>query len=178
MFKKLLSASVALAFAAVAVSASAAPYVGFGTGVITNTATNTNYRGMPGNIFLGYGANIGQGVYLAGEVTGRFGAVTITDNGLKSTYVYGLSFIPGLMISEHTLGYARIGLSRTHFSPQAPGQSATVAGINLGFGLQTGLTQNWDLRGEYVYTASRSVTNVSGNPRTDETTLSLVYKFD
>lgn len=178
MFKKLLIASAVFAMTANVALANSAPYIGFGTGVVTNTSSAANYRGMPGNLFVGYGANMGQGLYLGGEVFGTVGTATISDNGLKSTFAYGISFIPGLMISDHTLGFVRLGLVDTHFAPKGNAKSSTVGGLQLGLGLQTSVTQNWDLRGEYVYTASQSVTNLSGHPRTDAANIGLVYKFD
>jgi opacity protein-like surface antigen len=175
MFKKLLLSTVLIVSANVAVANG--PYLGLSTGVVTNTANSVNYRGMPGTVFGGYGGNLGQGVYLAGEVFSTIGKVKISDNGLKSTYDYGLSFIPGVMISDHNMGYLRIGLVRTHFVPKNV-SSANVTGAQFGVGMQTGLTQNWDLRGEYIYTASKHITGVSGDPRTDSANIGMVYKFD
>ncbi len=178
MFKKLLIASAVLAITSnVALANGGAPYVGLGTGVIANTASTTSYRGVPGILFVGYGAGMGQGLYLGGEVFGTLGAITAKDNGLKSTYNYGISFIPGLMISDHTMGFARLGLARTHFTPKGNIKSTTASGVQVGLGLQTSLTQNWDLRGEYTYTASKNISGL-GRPSTDAATGSLVYKFD
>jgi opacity protein-like surface antigen len=177
MFKKLLIASAVLAVSSSMAFANGAPYVGLSTGVVTNTSNSLSYRGLPGTLFAGYGAMMGQGLYMAGEVFGTLGSAAIGDNGLKSSYNFGISFIPGLMLSDHTMGYARLGLARTHFSPKG-GTSATVSGAQLGVGIQTGLTQNWDLRGEYTYTANGHIKGLSGNPRTDAATMGLVYKFD
>ncbi|MES2217583.1 MAG: outer membrane beta-barrel protein [Pseudomonadota bacterium] len=176
MFKKLLVSSAILAIAS-STAFAGAPYIGARTGVIVNTATNVNFRGLPGTLFGGYGAGLGQGFYLGGEVFVTLGSATITDNGLKSGYAYGFGILPGILISDHTMGYLRVGLVQTQFSPTNQGNS-TVTGGQLGLGLQTSLTQNWDLRGEYTYTASKSVKGVSGNPRTDETTIAMVYKVD
>jgi opacity protein-like surface antigen len=178
MFKKLLLASAMFAISSGVAFANGAPYMGLSTGVITNTAKSANFRGMPGTIFAGYGASAGQGVYLAGEVFGTIGTATITDNGAKSTYSYGLSFIPGMMLSDHTMGFLRIGLMRTRFTPQGPVASTTVSGGQLGLGLQTSLTQNWDLRGEYTYVAQRRISSLIGDIRTDAATLGLLYRFD
>lgn len=177
MFKKLLIASAVLAISSTTVFASGVPYVGAGIGIKTNTANSVNYRGVPGKFFAGYGAIITEGIYLAGELSGTVGAISITDNGLKSTYGYGLSVIPGVVISEHTMGFARLGVTRTRFTPTGAG-SSTITGGQIGLGLQTSLMQNWDIRGEYTYTAYNSLKRTSGSPRSDEATLSLVYKFD
>jgi opacity protein-like surface antigen len=178
MFKKLLLASAMLAISSGVAFANGAPYLGLSTGVITNTVTSANFRGMPGTIFAGYGASLGQGVYLAGEVFGTIGTATINDDGAKSTYNYGLSVIPGMMLSDHTMGYLRLGLTRTRFTPRGPVASTTVSGAQVGLGIQTSLTQNWDLRGEYTYTAQRHINNLSGDMHTDAATLGLIYRFD
>jgi opacity protein-like surface antigen len=175
MFKKLFIASAILA--ATGSAFAGAPYVGVGTGVIVNTSNFANFRGFPGIIMAGYGGTLGEGFYLGGEVFGNIGTATITDNGLKSTYAYGLSVLPGILISDHTMGYARFGIVRTHFTPGG-GTDSNVSGLQFGLGMQTSLTQNWDLRGEYTFTADKSVSGVSGNPRTDAATVSLIYKFD
>jgi opacity protein-like surface antigen len=176
MFKKLLASSALLAVISTPAFAGA-PYVGASTGVLINTADNVDFRGLPGTIFAGYGAGVGQGFYVGGEVFVTLGSATITDNGLESGYSYGFGILPGIMISDHTMGYIRIGLAQTKFSPTNEGNS-TVTGGQLGLGLQTSLTQNWDLRGEYTFTSNKSISGVSGNPRTDTTTIAMVYKID
>jgi opacity protein-like surface antigen len=176
MFKKLLASSAILAVVS-STAFAGAPYVGVSTGITVNTANFTNYRGLPGTIFGGYGTGLGQGFYLGGEAFVTLGHATITDNGLKSGYEYGIGVLPGILISDHTMGYLRIGLAQTKFSPNNAGNS-TVTGGQLGIGLQTSLTQNWDLRGEYTYTANKSISGVSGSPRTDDTTIAMVYKLD
>lgn len=177
MFKKLLITTAILAATTTTAFANGAPYVGISTGVTVNTADTLNYTGMPGTIFGGFGANMGQGFYFAGEVFATFGHATMTDNGLKSTYEYGVSLIPGIMISDHTMGFGRLGLAQTRFAPSGVNNS-TVTGVQFGLGLQTSLTQNWDLRGEYDYTLQKNLSGLGSSPRTNDTTIALVYKFD
>jgi opacity protein-like surface antigen len=177
MFKKLLITTAILAATTTTAFANGAPYVGISTGVTVNTGDYTNYTGMPGTIFAGFGANMGQGFYLAGEVFATLGHATITDNGLKSSYEYGVSVIPGVMISDHTMGFGRLGLAQTRFSPSGANPS-TNTGVQFGLGLQTSLTQNWDLRGEYDYTAQKNLKGVGTSPKTNDTTIALIYKFD
>lgn len=177
MLKKLFIVSSLLAATTSVAFANGAPYVGVSTGIVINTSQFENYRGMPGTIFLGYGADLGQGFYLAGEVTGTIGTATVTDNGLKSTYNYGISILPGILISDHTMGYGRLGALRNRFTPSGA-NATTITSCALGVGLQTSLTQNWDLRGEYTYLINKSISGIGGTPHTDETTLGLLYKFD
>ncbi len=178
MLKKILIASAALALSSSLSFASGIPYIGASIGEVTNTTStlNRNYRGMPFMLNLGYGALISQNLYLAGELFGTLGTLTFDDNGLKSTYGYGASILPGIMIGEHTMTYARLGLVRSRFTPSSS-SNRNVNGGQLGLGLQVGLTQNVDLRGEYVFTAYQSFSGIS-TPRQDQFNLGLVYKFD
>ncbi|MDR3478111.1 MAG: outer membrane beta-barrel protein [Gammaproteobacteria bacterium] len=177
MFKKLLITGAVLAMTTGVALANSAPYFGISAGEQTNTNKYFNYRGIPGQLFVGYGANVGQGFYLAGEVIGTFGTGTIVDNGMKSTWGYGLSIIPGIMISEHTMGYLRAGVIRTQFQPKTTGSKA-VSGGQFGVGMQTSLMQNWDVRGEYTYSSYSSLNGAGGSPASDMFTLGLIYKFD
>jgi opacity protein-like surface antigen len=177
MFKKLLISSAIMAISSSVAFANAAPYIGAGVGVKTTTATAKNYRGMPANVFVGFGGNVGNGLYLGGEIFSTLANGSITDNGLKSTYGYGVSFMPGVMLSDHTLGYARLGMVRTRFTPLSL-KDSTITGTQVGAGMQSGLMQNWDIRGEYVYTNYNTLPGVVGALRSDEFNLGLVYKFD
>ena len=175
MLKKLFITSALLA--ATASAYAGAPYVGMSTGLTVNTATYHNFRGLPGTLFGGFGTGLGQGFYFGAEAFVTLGHATITDNGLESGYEYGFGILPGVMISDHTIGYFRLGLAETKFTPTDHG-NATVTGGQMGLGMQTSLTQNWDLRAEYTYTANRSLAGVKGSPRTDDTTVAVIYKLD
>jgi opacity protein-like surface antigen len=177
MLKKVLLASAVLVAATNVVLANPVPYIGAGVGVATNTSSTANFRGAPVSLLAGYGGIIAQSFYLAGELTGIVATGDISDNGpLKTTYGFGLSMVPGVMLSDRTLGFARAGFVRTRFSQASTSQT----GGQFGLGLQTSLTQSVDLRGEYDYTAYSSFNNngVSNSPRTDAATLSLIYKFN
>lgn len=185
MYKKIILASAILAATVGVASANtAAPYVGAGLGITNNTVTiNSNsygsYRGVPFNLFVGYGGVVSQSFYLAGELTGTFATANISDNAdLKTTYGAGLSVLPGVMVNDNTLVYGRLGVVRSHFNEDKDRDGAT-----FGVGLQTSLTQNIDVRGEYNYVAYKAinvvtpVTTVSVAPRSDQFTLGLVYKI-
>lgn len=211
MFKKLIIASAILAASSsVALAATTGPYVGASIGVNSSTFNLKNTtagapsnkvdlggRGAIANLFAGYGQLVNQNVYLGGEAF-----VDATNTQSKTTagtasftinqrYGYGISFIPGLMLSNDTMAYARVGLVRSNFQlkASAPGASTSktqsLTGGQFGVGLQTSLTQNVDLRGEYDYTTygSKKITSTAGTsakfqPRTDAFTVGLVYKFD
>jgi len=173
MFKKILFTSVLLTATSFAM-ANTAPYVGASLGVNASTASSgQSFRGMPLTVFGGYGGVIGQSFYLAGELDATLGTYSLNNNGLKSSYGYGVSILPGGMFSEYTLGYFRLGLLRTRFTTA----KATKSGIEFGLGMQTSLTQNVDLRGEYDYRKYNTFSGISA-PRADLFTLGLVYKID
>ena len=179
MIKKILVGTLLASAVTVASANTAAPYVGAGLGVNVNTSSsgvNTFFtRTMPVSIFAGYGGVVNQNFYLAGEFTGVLGAGELTSKGnsVKTTYGYGLSVLPGLMLSDHTLAFARVGFVRSRFT----NMNTYGNGGQIGLGLQTSLTQNVDVRGEYDFTAYKTVSNV-GAPRSDAASVSLVYKFD
>jgi len=178
MLKKFVVAGAALALSSGLAFASGAPYIGASIGEVTNTTNslNRNYRGMPFMVNAGYGALLSQNLYLGAEIFGTLGTLTLDDNGLKSTYGYGGSLLPGILLGEHTLTYVRLGLVRSRFTPSSS-TNRSVNGGQLGLGLQLGLTQNVDLRGEYVFTAYQSFSGIS-TPRQDQFNLGLIYKFE
>ena len=177
MFKKLLIVSAVLAVSStVAIAAGTAPYLGASTGVVSNTIGNSSFRGMPLTVSGGVGTTVNQNIYLAGEVFGTVGTATLDNNGtgksVKTTHGYGLSFIPGVKLSDHTLTYARIGVVKSRFTSV----DKTATGGQVGLGVQTSVTQNLDLRGEYEYTKYRSFSSMS--PKSDAFNIGLVYKFE
>lgn len=180
MFKKLLIASSLLVASTGVALANPAPYVGASLGVVVNTPNNSwagSYRGVPLNLFAGYGGIVTENFYLAGELQGTVGTPEISGNGwLRSSYGFGASILPGLMLCDQTLLFARLGVVNTHFSKF----DRNATGGEFGLGMQTSLTQNVDLRGEYDFSAYRSVSRdgLSTNPRSDQFTVGLVYKFD
>jgi len=178
MFKKLLVASAILAATSSVALAAGAPYLGAGLGIVDNTSSVGNFRGVPLTVNAGYGATVNQSLYLGGELFGVIGTSSLDTNAkagyksIKTTYGYGLSFIPGIMVSDHTMTYARLGVVKSRFTHY----SKTVTGGQLGLGMQTSLTQNWDLRGEYDYTKYNKFSGVSA--KADAFNVGLVYKFE
>lgn len=176
MLKKLLVASIMMAISSSMAWAVNAPYVGASLGVVNNTATANNFRGVPLTLTAGYGATLNQNVYLGGEVFGTLGTSTLSNNphdtSLRTTYNYGASFTPGVLLSDHTMTFVRLGVVKTRFS----NLSKNTSGGQIGFGMQSSVTQNWDIRGEYDYTKYNNVAGVS--PRADAFNVGLVYKFE
>lgn len=174
MFKKLILVSAILAVTSSVALANPAPYVGGSIGINSNSVKNVSghSRSIPLSGFAGYGGLVNQNIYLGGEVFGTVAAKKFNGNGLQSRYSFGASVIPGVMITDHTMAFARAGVVRTRFKGEDKGRN----GAQIGLGVQTSLTSNVDLRGEYDYTRYRSVHNYK--PQANAFTVGLVYKFD
>ncbi len=174
MRKILLIAGALLTFSFA--TAKAAPYIAGSVGIDTTTSSNSNFRGATLAVAGGYGKTFNQSFYLAGEIFGNLGTITINNNSaatnMHTTYSYGASIIPGFFLSEHSMAFARAGLIETRFTSM----DSTQSGAEIGLGIQTGITQNLDLRGEYDYVAYRKLSGVS--PQSDQFNLGLVYRFE
>ena len=156
---------------------STGPYLGFSVGPRVNiTSDNMSYEGFEGTLFGGYAAMLTPCFYLGGELyiadSAQIDDYNLPTTGVKTSWNYGLSIMPGYMINDRTLGYIRLGANRAHF----PDSSGNATGWQGGLGMQTALTQEWDLRGEYVYTYYNSVSGVT-NPQANQFNVGLVYKF-
>lgn len=191
MYKKILLSSLLLTTSSVAFAYSA-PYVGASIGVTANTVINVNqynynnssFRGMPVAVFVGFGAVLESNFYIGGEVTGTPGTFELNNNGLKTSYGYGASLLPGFMLCDHTLSFLRLGILSARF----PNNDNSSTGAQVGIGIQSGLTQNVDLRGEYDYIMYRTIKDIRGKapnqidysvvPRSDQFVIAIVYKFD
>lgn len=207
MFKKLMIASVLLASSS-AFAINGAPYIGAGFGVNqqlfedeTNGATiDFGGTGALFNASLGYGTLVMPKVYLGGELLANVATADVqgeklNDDSLtlkfKTKYSYGLSLIPGIMLTDNTMGYARVGIVRTRFDVkqtthvdptdifQDGSDQNTVTGGQFGLGVQTKLTNNFDLRGEYVYNTYHSFNTMDNkiDPSSGYATVGFVYKF-
>ena len=181
MMKKLLLTTALLAATTTTfASQTAAPYIGASLGVTANTSTNAGngnagaFRGIPLKVFAGYGGIIAQNYYLAGELGGVAGTAQMSNkNNMRTNYGYSASILPGLMLSDQTMAFLRAGVVRSRFS----NVSNMATGGEFGLGMQTNVMQNLDLRGEYDYTAYRTVSGISA-PNADSYDLGLVYKFN
>ena len=189
MLKKLTLAASLLAATNCFAVTDPAPYLGASTGLLVNTTNQgsypgidlNGYRGIPLNVFAGHGGLITQCIYLAGEITATLGTAAVTDSSaMKSTYGGNISAIPGVMLNEYTLAFARIGVISTHFSDD---NSTYRSGGLFGVGLQTGIMQNIDLRAEYDFAAYSAMTqtvnsqNLSITSRADQFSAGVIYNF-
>ena len=118
--------------------------------------------GIAGKVFGGRGKTVGEKnkIYLGGEL--NFDLTSNLDFGV------GASFIPGYMLSETTMLYGRVGVQANKFNNY--GQSLHL-GSQVGFGAQTVISKNLDLRAEYT---SLSTENYKSK---DQVAVGLVYNF-
>jgi opacity protein-like surface antigen len=175
MFKKLLVAAAIIASSNVALAANGIPYVGASIGVTNTLDDNIGGRNANINIFGGYGSLVNQNIYLGGEVFANKALGDIVYD-ISNRFSYGASFIPGVLISEHTMLYGRAGLVNASYNGY--GYISNITGLQAGLGIQTSLTQKVDLRAEYVYSNYEHAFNNDFKPTTDQVNLGLVYKFE
>ncbi|MBA3662190.1 MAG: outer membrane beta-barrel protein [Gammaproteobacteria bacterium] len=154
------------------------PYVGLSAAVRNNySGAPAIYKGIEGRLSLGYAGVLTPGFYLAGELFGgdSFQVKNYRNAdgaGARSTWTWGGSIIPGIMLTDYVMAFARVGGERTRFS----NQSANASAWHVGVGGQTNICPNWDLRGEYTYSSYGSVTAL-GHPSTDLFSVGVIYKF-
>ncbi len=155
------------------------PYLGGSIGPMVNVAGAPSfYQGFTGTLSAGWGQVWNNQWYLAGEFFGgsnikmKSGSTLGNFTSVDSTWNWGFDVLPGIMLNERVLGYARVGVISTHFNVI----SETKTGWQVGVGGQTNVYQNLDLRGEYIYSQYSDIDFV-GTPRTNQFQVGLIYKF-
>lgn len=91
---------------------------------------------------------------------------------LIRTLGVGVSMIPGIILNHDSLIYTRIGTGTFLYSKDR----SYFTGGQLGIGLQSKISDNWSLRGEYIYTGSGIFTGF-GNARFNLFNLALIYNL-
>lgn len=156
--------------------------------------------GWLAGLFLGYG-QYWDTFYLGGEVFGNWTqadeSYTINNTASAPTILsytnkfevnsnYGISILPGLRLNDTTTGYIRLGwnwanLKGKETTPAGSlSKSKTSNGFQYGIGLETLLTGNWSLRGEYNHTkfnSFSSTNNTKWDPSDNQALLGIVYHF-
>jgi opacity protein-like surface antigen len=168
----------------------AGPYVGASIGPRFNiSGIPFTYIGGEGTLSAGYGRFWKQRYYLAGEIFGansfnlkNYGHATSTTDArnVRSTWNYGFDLLPGILVNDYTLAYARVGVTNIHFQIDTPtgNVSKNPTGWQVGFGGQTHLYKNLDVRLEYIFSDYSTETNPDiGHQFANQMNLGLVYKF-
>ena len=142
------------------------------------SAVHSSYTGIHPRISGGYGGMV-DNVYFAAELFSIPATATITSStnrgaaSAKATYAYGVSVLPGILISPRLIAYLRVGVVSSHFTQL----NAMKTGVQAGIGLQGSLDAHWSLRGEYIYTSYQSMGRLA-TPRANEVGLGAIYRFD
>ena len=143
-----------------------------------NSASHSSFSGLHPKLTLGYASLMGD-YLLAGELfaipfTAQLSS-SINHNGIsaKTSNGFGISFLPGMRITDSVLGYLRIGVISSEFT--SPNTRKT--GGQLGIGFATPISNSWDLRLDYIFTAYQSI-NQLGSVKANELGIGAVYKFD
>ena len=140
-------------------------------------APNSTFWGVRPHFAFGYG-QLTPDYYLGGEVFSSPTVWATSDSHVsgalsaKITSSYGIDVMPGIIFEPQIIGYAIIGLVNSKFA----GPGTTKNGGQLGLGVQTSLSQNWDVRAEYIFTAYKSISGL-GSPRSNEIGVGLVYQI-
>lgn len=91
---------------------------------------------------------------------------------LSVSYSYSLAFLPRIMLDNYLSLYLRIGLIQTRFTKA----HRTPLGYQVGVGLETKLTDTWNLRGEVDFGKYKSIGEI-GKPKSPQVALSAIYRF-
>lgn len=179
MLKKLLATSV-LVMVSSTVAHAGSFYLGPTVELNYLSAKHSSYHSLSPRLSAGYGGDITNSFYLAGELTASPGGIDLqnnytkgTDENTKVTHTYGVSAIPGFKLNDSTMIYGRLGAVKSYFT----GPSKNVTGGQIGVGVQTCLSPTWNVRGEYIHTAYRSVSADIGAPKSNTVGIGLIHTF-
>ena len=141
MLKKILLASALVAACSTAAIASTGPYVGGSIGF----GGYQSQRGATVAAFGGYGWNLGatERFYLGSELDVNLSYY----NSYNTTYGFGMSVLPGVLVTKDTLIFLRGGL---HSNYPTHKYGYNNYGSHYGVGVQTAVAAKWDVRGEYT----------------------------
>jgi outer membrane immunogenic protein len=169
-------------------------------------------RGVFGTLFAGYGLFFNnfwsdcENLYLAAEINANISSSNSKDynkelihqsfshTNYKMKESYGVSLLPGFLITDSTLFYTRLGYSSGKFKLDTNDVSLSdidthLNGFRYGVGLQQVVIENLSLRLEYSDVAYTSVSTfttdlLSGvtketnfSPQTSSFEFSAVYNF-
>lgn len=168
MIKKAVTSSLILLCASSSTFAKTTTYAGAGLalGGYSNPSNYGYYQqsglyGASANVFVGKGKYVDkeEKIYVAGELGGNYSHGT----GGRNAAGLNLSVIPGLMVTDSTMLYGRVGAAAS------AGNSNLIFGPVVGVGVQTNVKKNWDIRTEYTNYSSSNSSQIGA---------ALVYKFE
>lgn len=139
---------------------------------------NSSYQAISPRLAVGYAEKLAFPYYIAGEFSAVAGNINGHPDGsnLKNTPSFGISAIPGLMIFDNTFVYGRLGVVSTNFR-EADGYNW---GAQIGAGVETAMTDTWDIRTEYIFTQYGDIdaNGVSeGRPYANAVAIGVIHRF-
>lgn len=175
------------------------------SGAVT-TNPNVAVNGGLAGLFLGYGMTWNNFYYLGGEIFGNYanssqgwdadleGTAGIYNSNAEMNSSYGIAVLPGLRLTDSTLTFIRLGYTWANFKynesasifggGSSASNSSTEGGFAYGIGMETLITGNWSLRGEYTYTNYNNFSTSLGagssssiNPSAGQVDLGVIYHF-
>ena len=137
-----------------------------------------SYQATSARLTVGYAEKIQFPYYLAGELFGVAGDINghPDDSGLKNTPSFGVALLPGFMLYDNTFLYGRLGTIASRFSAT----DSYAWGGQVGIGIETALTQTWDIRAEYIFTQYSDLNgagSVYGAPHSNTLAIGFIHRF-
>jgi opacity protein-like surface antigen len=139
-------------------------YAGLGIAMLNDKG----FTGLMPKVMLGYGLFYGKdrNFYTALEIGGGAGSILLSGDNqhFRVSNFFNASIIPGYMIYDEVMLYARLGGQATRYSKL----NSTKNGGVYGIGLEINNSQNWDTRFEYNY---------ANNKNLNQYIVDVIYKF-
>lgn len=186
------------------------------SGILEFNARDTTQvaaTGVFGTLFAGYGMFFTnpyipccKNLYLAAELNGNLSSMeherknteyvhgTFSKTTYKMNSSYGISFLPGFLVTKSALVYARVGYSNANFKVSTSDISLQsihkdLGGFRWGFGVKQDLMKQVSMRLDYSHvdyenakmsaldTLSNTTKITHVTPHTNEVEASLIYNF-
>ncbi len=100
-------------------------------------------------------------------------------NTYKKTREYGISLVPGYLVSDNSKVYARMGYVNGRFKALVTGTTFTdnLGGYQIALGYLLGFANNFGIRAEYDYSSYKSVTYPGAATATPGTTTTQKLQY-
>jgi opacity protein-like surface antigen len=139
---------------------------------------NESYQTISPRLTIGYAEKWQYPYYFAGEIFGVAGDINghPNDSGLKNTPTYGIALLPGFMLYDNTFLYGRLGTVATRFSAS----NSFIWGGQIGIGIETAITETWDIRTEYIFTQYGEMDgegSIFGSPYSNTIAIGIIHRF-
>jgi opacity protein-like surface antigen len=170
---------------------------------LTSTVTTdyvANNNGWAFGALMGYGRSFYDIFYIGGEMFINANLYDENYTLIRPTFTYinevsggptfGFAILPGIKLTPATLSYIRLGYNWTIYKTSeefvglfSSAQNNQLSGFTFGVGIETVITGNYSLRGEYdhLYFGSFTTDDLFNNKMSissNQYMLSLLYHFE